>query len=146
MSRGLSLLEVLVATALIAILAGFATLNHQAMRPRLDLRMAARQVVLDLRLARLRAIAENVNHRVIFLAGAANYQPQRKSGGAYADDGIPVSLPLGVLISGCTAPDNGISFKPRGNAASFGTVTLRNRDGDEQRVVVDIAGQVRVQG
>ena len=36
------------------------------MRPGLDLRMAARQVVLDLRVARLRAIADNVNRRVVF--------------------------------------------------------------------------------
>src|SRR5579862_4078201 len=146
MNRGMSLLEVLVVLAVIAILAGFAVLDHQAMRPRLDLRTAARQVVLDLRVARMRAIAENVNHRVVFPTGAGGYQHQRKSGGGYADDGVVVSLPRGIVIGDCTAPENGISFKPRGNAATFGTVTLRNRTGDEQRVVVDIAGQARVQG
>ena len=108
--------------------------------------MAARQVVLDLRVARMRAIAENVNRRVVFPSGAEGYQHQRKSGAVYVDDGVIVRLPRGILIRDCTATEHGIGFKPRGNAASFGTVTLRNRNGDEAQVVVDIAGQARVQG
>lgn len=142
----MSLLEVLVGLALMAVLAGVSVLHHQAMRPALDLRVAARQVVLDLRLARMRAITENVSRRVVFPNGADGYQHQRKSGGFYVDDGVVVRLPHGILISDCTATENGISFKPRGNAASFGTVTLRNRNGEAQQVVVDIAGQARVQG
>ena len=48
---------------------------------------------------------------------------------AIADDGAAVRLPRGILISDCTATENGISFKPRGNAATFGTVILRNGNG-----------------
>jgi prepilin-type N-terminal cleavage/methylation domain-containing protein len=142
---GFSLLELLVVLALMAILAGTSLLNHQAMRPAIDLRMAARQVVMDLRLARLRAVAENVSHRVVFPTGAASYQHQRKTGATYVDDGAVVQLPRGILISNCTATDNGISFKPRGNAATFGTVIIHNGNGDERRIIVDIAGQARVQ-
>lgn len=145
MSRGFSLLEVLVVLALVAILARFSVLNHQAMRPAFDLRMAARQVVLDLRVARMRAVAENVTRRVVFPTGADSYQHQRKAGGVYVDDGAAVRLPPGILISDCNATGNGIGFKPRGNAATFGTVIVRNRNGDERRVIVDIAGQARVQ-
>ena len=145
MNHGLSLLELVVALALMAILGGAAVLNHHAMRPGLDLRMAARQVVLDLRVARRRAVAENVSHRVVFPIGAASYQPQRKTGSDYVDDGVAVRLPPGILISDCNATGNGISFKPRGNAATFGTVIIRNSSGAERRIIVDIAGQARVQ-
>ena len=145
MSKGTSLLELLVVLALTAIVAGIGALSHQAMRPALDLRSAARQVVTDLRAARMRAVAENTSRRVVFPSGATGYQPQRKIGNAYVDDGVAVSLPRGILISDCTATGNGISFKPRGNAATFGTVSIRNSNGDERSIIVDIAGQVRVQ-
>ncbi len=145
MDRGFSLLEALVVLALLSLLTGFSVLNHQAMRPGLDLRMAARQVVLDLRVARLHAVADNSSHRIVFPSGAGGYQQQRKRGSVYVDDGVAVRLPPGILISECTAADNGISFKPRGNAAVFGTVVLRNGNGTERRIIVDIAGQVRVQ-
>jgi prepilin-type N-terminal cleavage/methylation domain-containing protein len=144
-SRGISLLELLVVLALLSVLAGFAVLNHQAMRPGIDLRLAARQVVMDLRLARVRAVAENVSHRIVFPIGAGAYQHQRKAGASYADDGPAVPLPGGIRIADCNATGSGISFKPRGNAATFGTVILHNRVGEERRVIVDIAGQTRVQ-
>jgi prepilin-type N-terminal cleavage/methylation domain-containing protein len=145
MDRGVSLLELLVVLALMALLAGVSVLDHQAMRPGLDLRMAARQVVLDLRVARMRAVAENVTRRIVFPSDAAGYQPQRKAGSVYVDDGVAVRLPRGILISDCNAAGNGISFKPRGNAATFGTVVIRNSRGEERRVIVDIAGQARVE-
>ena len=144
-ANGMSLLEVLVVLALIAIVGAASVLAHQAMRPALDLQIATRQVVMDLRVARMRAVADNASHRVVFPSGASAYQPQRKTGNAYVDDGMPVALPNGIRIAGCTATDGGISFKPRGNAATFGTVVMRNGKGDVRRVIVDIAGQVRVQ-
>jgi prepilin-type N-terminal cleavage/methylation domain-containing protein len=144
-ASGMSLLEVLMVLALIAILAGTSVLHHQAMRPGLDLSIAARQVVMDLKVARMRAVAENVNHRIVFPSGAERYQHQRKNGTAYVDDGPSVPLPRGIIVGDCTAADNGISFRPRGNAAAFGTVTIRNARGDARHIVVDIAGQVRVQ-
>lgn len=145
MSRGLSLLELLVALALLAVVAGIGALAYGAMRPGLDLHAAARQVVMDLRSARVRAVAENMTVRVVFSTGASRYQRQQKRGSVYADDGRPVPLPDGIVIADCTAAGNGIGFKPRGNAATFGAVVLRNRQGAERRVIVDIAGQVRVQ-
>src|SRR5262245_21763695 len=143
--RGFTVLEMLVVLALAAMLAGFSVLDHQAMRPALDLRMGARQVALDLRLARRRAVAENVTYRVVFATGAGAYQQQRKTASAYVDDGVAIALPRGVQIVDCNATGNGISFKPRGNAATFGTVIIGNRSGEQRRIIVDIAGQVRVQ-
>ena len=45
----------------------------------------------------------------------------------------------------CTAAGDGVGFRPRGYAITFGTITLRNASGDERRVIVDIAGRMRVQ-
>jgi len=131
--------------SLASVLAGIGVLSHQAMRPTLDLSAAARQVVMDLKVARMRAAAENVNHRIVFTAGAGSYQPQRKNGSGYSDTGTPVPLPRGIVVVDCNANGSAIGFRPRGNAATFGTVTMRNGKGDVRLVIVNIAGQVRVQ-
>ncbi|MFN8627445.1 MAG: GspH/FimT family pseudopilin [Candidatus Binatia bacterium] len=143
--RGFTLLEMIVVLALVAILAGIAVLNHRAVRARLNLGMAARQVMMDLRQTRMRAVAQHANYRIVFAAGGESYRRQRKGTGGYQDDGGPTSLPRGILIAACTAPGDAISFVPRGNAGSFGTVTVRNEHGDARSVTVNIAGQVRVQ-
>ena len=141
---GFSLLELIIVLSLISILAGIGVLEHQALRPRLNLGLAARQVVMDLKLARMHAVTQHVNYRILFSNNNPTYQAQRKSGHEYIDEGAPVSLPAGIAIAECTARDRGISFVPRGNAGSFGTIKIRNSRGEERHVSVDIAGQVRV--
>jgi prepilin-type N-terminal cleavage/methylation domain-containing protein len=142
---GFSLLELVVVLSLASILAGIGVLSHQAIRPVLDLSAAARQVVMDLKVVRMRAAAENVNHRIVFTAGTGSYQPQRKSGGGYSNTVGPVLLPRGIIVVACSANGSAIGFRPRGNAATFGTVTLSNGKGDVRSVIVNIVGQVRVQ-
>jgi prepilin-type N-terminal cleavage/methylation domain-containing protein len=142
---GFSLLELMVVVSLASIIAGIGVLSHHAMRPELDLSGAARQVVMDLKVARMRAATEGVNHRIVFTAGGASYQPQRQGGSSYNDIGAPVQLPDGIVVTGCTASGSAIAFRPRGNAATFGTVTVRNSRGEVRLVIVDIAGRVRVQ-
>jgi Tfp pilus assembly protein FimT len=143
--RGLSILELVVTLSLAAILAGIGILGHRALRPRLNLGMATRQVVMDLQAARMRAVAHNAAQRVLFSNGGTRYQLQGRHGTRYEDEGAPVPLPAGITVLDCTAVASAISFSPRGSAATFGTVTLQNSNGDTRGIVVDIAGQVRVQ-
>lgn len=142
---GFTLLELVVTLSLTMALAGIAAISHRAMRPGLDLSAAARQVVMDLKLARMRAVAEGVNHRIVFPDGASGYQPQRQQGAGYSDLPGPVPLPRGIIVANCTANGNAIGFRPRGNAATFGTITLRTDGGEVRQVIVNITGQVRVQ-
>jgi prepilin-type N-terminal cleavage/methylation domain-containing protein len=144
-TSGLSLLELIIVLAVASILAGIGVLGHQALRPRLNLGLAARQVVMDLKLARMHAVTDHVNHRIVFSSESRTYQAQRKSGQGYKDEGPPVSLPEGIVVASCTANDHSIMFVPRGNAGTFGTIAIRNTQGDERRVIVNIAGQVRIQ-
>ena len=138
------MLELLVALGVVAVLAGIAGLEYQAVRARLALHLAAQQVAMDVRVSRTRAVAENAAQRLAFASGAETYVTQRRSGGRYIDTGQR-HLPDGVRVVGCSARDGAISFTPRGTASSFGTLTLANERGERRGVVVDIAGRVRVQ-
>jgi Tfp pilus assembly protein FimT len=141
---GTTLLELLAALGIIRVLAGVAVLEHQAVRARLAVHMAAQQVAMDVRGCRTRAVAENTAHRLAFASGADTYTVQRRSSGRFVDSG-PRRLPHGVRVVGCSARDNAMTFTPRGTASSFGTLIVGNDRGDRRTVVVDIAGRVRVQ-
>lgn len=141
----MAILELVVALAIAAVLAGAGVLGHQALRPGLNLMTATRQVVMSLLATRMRAVARNTDLRIVFANGSTSYRVQARNGTTYTDERAPVALAAGITIVDCTAQASAISFRPRGNAGTFGTVTLQNARGDVRRVVVDIAGQVRVQ-
>lgn len=143
-ARGVTVLEVVVVAALIGVATGFGAWRAVEWLPDLRLDAAARQVVMDLRLARARAMAEQERRRLLVAAGAGVYLRQRAAGSSWSDDGPPVSLPDGIRAVACTAPGGAFTFAPRGTAATFGTLALRNVRGRERRIVVDIVGRVRV--
>ena len=143
---GSTLFELLIAIALIAVLTGAALLGYQRALAGWRLNAAARQVVMDLKLTRARALLDGATHRVHFTVPGTSYQHERqRPGGAYEAVGPATELPADVEVVGCTGAGTAISFRPRGIAGAFGTVALRNRDGGERDVVVDIVGRLRVQ-
>jgi prepilin-type N-terminal cleavage/methylation domain-containing protein len=144
MPSGLTLLELLVALGIGAVLASTAVLEYQAVRAKLAVATAAQQVAADLRAARVRAVAASAPHRLTFTAGAIAYVLQRRTGGQYVE-AARRQLPGGVQVVDCSARDGAISFTARGTASSFGTLIIANDRGERRGVVVDIAGRVRVQ-
>jgi Tfp pilus assembly protein FimT len=143
---GLTLFELLIAVALAGVLGAVAVPAVQRQLDRWRLGAAARQVVMDLKLARARAIASGAAQRVRFAVPGGSYQHERqRPGGGYAPYGPATALPDGVRVVDCTATGDGIGFRPRGHAITFGTVTLLGAAGDQRQVVVDIAGRMRVQ-
>ncbi len=144
--RGFTLLELVIAVALVGVLSAVAVPSVQRQIALWRIGAAARQVVMDLKSARARAIAGGAAERVHFAVPGGTYQLERqRPGGSYAAIAPATRLPDGVRVVDCTATGDGIGFRPRGYAMTFGTVTLRNASGDERRVVVDIAGRMRVQ-
>lgn len=144
--HGLSLAELLAALALAGVIAGTSLAGYSRMLSQWRLNAAARQVVMDLKAARVRAIMENVSQRVHFVTPGTHYQRQREDESRrYADDWPPTALPAGIQTVACTASGANITFQPRGHASTFGTISLRNAEGMQRRVVVDIAARLRVE-
>jgi len=142
--RGATLLELVVAAALVVIVGATAVPWFGAMRDALALREAASQIATDLRAVRARALGRGWGQRVVFSAGAAAYQLEEETADGFVGSGPLRHLPAGVSVVGCSGDDSGIVFRPRGHASSFGTVTVRNRSGGVRRVVVNMAGRVRI--
>lgn len=144
--RGLTLLEILVATAFASLIAVMALPGLGEAASAWRLAAAARQIVLDLKVTRVQAISENTDRRLRLPFPASAYRRERREeSGAYVADGPPIALPSGVAVVDCTANGGAITFRPLGHASTFGTIILRNESGDERRVVVDIAGRLRVE-
>jgi prepilin-type N-terminal cleavage/methylation domain-containing protein len=145
-SEGLTLLELLTAILIASILSGTALLSYGRMLAGWRLNAAVRQVVMDLKVTRIRAIMENTGQRIRFEVPSSLYRRQRReASSAYADVGTPIALPDGIETVDCTARDDAVTFQPRGHASAFGTITLRNSEGKERRIVVDMAGRMRVE-
>jgi len=143
---GLSLLELLTAVLLAGILSGITLLGYARMTKQWRLNAAVRQLVMDLKVTRNRAIAENIAQRIRFEIPSSLYRRQKQTASQdYADVGPPVSLPDGIQAIDCTARGGAIAFQPRGHASTFGTVTVRDSDGSERRLIVDMAGRMRVE-
>jgi prepilin-type N-terminal cleavage/methylation domain-containing protein len=144
LAGGFTLLELLAVLGVLAALSGVALPDAQRRRDSWRLAAAARQVVMDLKLARATAIAGGVTHRLHFPVPGTAYQHERRSPDGYEPVGPATDLPDGISAVACTASGAGFAFRPRGHAATFGTLTLRNRLGEQRRVVVDIAGRTQV--
>lgn len=144
--RGFTLFELLVAMTLCAALAAAALVGYRRMLAGWQLNAATRQVVMDLKLARARAMLGAATHRVRFIVPGRRYRHERRRpSSTYEALGPASTVPSGVEIVSCSGAGSAISFRPRGHAAAFGTIALRNGDGDRRSVVVDIVGRMRVQ-
>ena len=142
---GITLFEVLTALALTSILAGTAVANFRTTRHQWQLEVATRQIALDLRAARVKAIASSTTHRLRFEAPGSRYDREISTANRiFIRDGETRDLPRGTTVTKCNGRNSAISFRPRGNAGSFGTITVANANGDTRDIVIDMAGRVRI--
>ena len=119
--RGFTVIEILVALAVMGILIKISVPAFSSWLPTLKLSSAARQVATDLQLARMKAISQNSSYTVTFNTGNGTY--------TYGSE----SRDLGQLFPGITISSaSNPTFTPRGTANAV-TITLSN--GSAQKLV-----------
>jgi prepilin-type N-terminal cleavage/methylation domain-containing protein len=133
-TSGFSLIELVAALTVMAIVAAIALPGWNRILPGFHLESSARQIQSELHSIRMRAAAENLNFQFVYTEGASDYTIQREG-----KNWVTKPLSDGISIS----KGGTISFSPRGTARA-NRVRLQSRDGSCEQVVVSATGRVRV--
>ncbi|MEW6323956.1 MAG: GspH/FimT family pseudopilin [Nitrospirota bacterium] len=160
--QGYTLIELMTVAAIVGIMTAIAVPSFLAFQAHRSLTIAADELASDLRLARQYAISRSARHRILFDAGAEQYQIERctcpgtlvgeardlsrTDFGRKTVDLVSVKDSTGVALAtpAIEFNTNGIVVSPGANFPV--TITLQRPGSTEQKVVtVNIAGMVKVQ-
>ncbi len=146
--RGVTLIELVVVIAIIAIGALLLVPNMGPWIQNYRLRTAGRDIVSTLRTAQMKAVSTNTDYQV-FIAGAS-YVLQYNSGGWVAE-GETKTLPAGINITNNTFPASGTTpagsalFRPN-SSSNGGTLVLQNPRGTTRTItVLPSTGRITIQ-
>jgi Tfp pilus assembly protein FimT len=141
-ARGVSLIDALTALAVVSVAVTLASVSVAPVLHAATARSATEQLVSDLRLTRMKAIAQNTRFRVAIDDEAGTYTVEREIGiGNFATDEGPFSLPAASAF-GAVEPGNPI-FDARGGANAMTTITVSAPHGRTHIVTISVLGQVQ---
>ncbi|MDA8125326.1 MAG: prepilin-type N-terminal cleavage/methylation domain-containing protein [Deltaproteobacteria bacterium] len=146
LTEGFSLVELLIAMALIAIVSAFAVPAFQRYADNDNLKTAAREITGDFFNTRQRAVNENTDdYRLVFDDGGNSYS-LTKSGAtlwtkSLADFGSGVHLETGSAAFGS---GTAASFHRRGTLSQAGSLTLKNSRGSKAEITANLTGRAYV--
>ena len=134
----MSLPESCVAVAIMSAVIMTATPFLTRSRENYLLAATARQVASHLHSTRIKAVSRNRDCR-LNVQSSTTYLIECEDPDWQAVEQIAVSR--GMAISANARPE----FHRRGNVSPMATITIRNSNGRERRVIVNITGRVRIQ-
>lgn len=143
--RGVTLIELIVITVIIAIGAVLIAPNIGAWLPGYRLRSATRDIVSTMRTGQLRAISTNLAYQVSFNPVAGTYILEfRNTAGVWVSEGATQVLPPAVQINSITFPDNKAVFNPN-STSSTGSLTLRTHSRDRVITLTPSTGRIKIE-
>jgi type IV fimbrial biogenesis protein FimT len=147
-SKGFSLFEIMIATAIIGLLAEVVAHNIITQLPKYRLNGASRKVAWDLMDARMKAIKKNTNIKVSFPNNHEYTIWADTNNDNVVDVGEPVETSANIQAKyhdvSFAAPLPAIfAFSSKGMSSSAETVALTNSSGSKS-VAVSISGNVKV--
>lgn len=149
--KGISLVETLVVVVIISIVLKFAISMFNTYKENTNLREAAGALAADMKLAKQRAVAENVNYTITFDVSNNRYEIQGPSGccsTCTTHCTYDVTRRLSSFGNGISINDNytghTITFYTRGTC-DLGTVILKNSiTKSELDVITNMTGRVKI--
>lgn len=146
--KGFSLIEMLIAVAIIAISAGIVIPVYVSMKPSLWLSGATRQIMGDLMWVRMRAISQNNQFKIFFLDDNHRYQilDDDNNNGIIDNGESTVTKDIqDTYIDVSFSSINDPIFHPRGNTSNLPIqITIKNSHGTKT-VSVAITGRVKIE-
>jgi len=144
--NGFSLIEMIIAVAILAVLSGAAVTVYVGMKPSISLSGATRQIMGDFMWARMRAVSQNNEFKIFFLDDH-RYQilDDDNNNGNIDSSELTVTKDIQDEYYDVTftSTDNPI-FQPRGNAAPTATITITNSI-MTKTVIIAITGRVKIE-
>ena len=144
---GVTLVELVVVFAIIAVLAGLLAPNMGAWLPNYRLKSATRDIVSTMRTAQVKAVSGNIQFRVNLNdgdVGINSYALQYYAAGTWMSEGSVQRLPTGITIIANTFPGKYANFNPN-STSSAGSVTLQNTKGAMNKIsLTSSTGRVNI--
>ena len=143
--KGVTLIELIVVMAIIAIGAVLAIPNLGPWLANYRLRTATRDITSTLRTAQMKAVSINLDHRVTFTEGTGNagsYVLERNTGGVdWIREGVSQTLPAGIQLT-TNFPNKRVVFKPNSAVEQGGSISLQNPRGTRTITVSPSTGRI----
>lgn len=141
--EGFTLVELLIAIAVLAIVAAVAGVNLNAFTLNRNLQSAARNIASDFFLCKERAISENTSYQIVFDIAGRSYTIQPGTPSAItrrlSEFGPDIELISASFGSGKT-----VHFQTRGTISPFGNVKLKNSRQSKATIKVNMTGRTHV--
>lgn len=141
--NGFTLIEVMVALLVTAILASISVPFYRSFSFNLDLKSTARDVASDLRYAQQLAVTTQINHLVVFNINTNHYSI-KNSQTENIIKSISIKNPV-TILSITDLPGNTVTFNATGAATSSGVIILTNPNNREATIEIKPSGYVKVQ-
>jgi Tfp pilus assembly protein FimT len=140
-TRGATIIDLLVGVGLTAVVLGTAIPNLRALTEPYTLDTASRVVAADFTVARMRAIAQNRRHRIVFDDDARWWEVQAETApNSFTVVGARRTLPVGADFGSINSNP---TFDTRGMLAAAFSLDVRG-DGRKRTVSVNVLGDTTV--
>jgi len=144
LSRGFSLMEILIAIAIVIILSGISWATIIRYQPSLALSATTRDLTSDLRLAQQLSVTEQINHGIFFDTLFNEYQLKKFEGETIIL--FTKQLPTGITFCEITGlSENTATFNPYGSVAYSGSICIANAKGQSKIIEIKPSGFVKIQ-